>query len=89
MQTHGSGTVREAAPAGGSFARKRSGTEDIMKIGEAQQIYREQVKAYQEQKHVLSERLKQVQERQEARTPRFWSCRSGRLMRNRRSTVTI
>ncbi len=65
MQTHGSGTVREAAPAGGSFARKRSGTEDIMKIGEAQQIYREQVKAYQEQKHVLSERLKQVQERQE------------------------
>lgn len=36
-----------------------------MKIGEAQQIYREQVRAYQEQKRMLSERLKQVQERRE------------------------
>ncbi len=36
-----------------------------MKIGEAQQIYREQVRAYQEQKRTLSERLKQVKERQE------------------------
>ena len=37
-----------------------------MKIGEAQQIYREQVKAYQEQKSALSKRLKDVQSRMEA-----------------------
>ena len=36
-----------------------------MKIGEAQQIYREQVKAYKEQKSVLSKRLKDVQSRME------------------------
>lgn len=36
-----------------------------MKIGEAQQIYREQVKAYQEQKSALSKRLKTVQSRME------------------------
>ena len=36
-----------------------------MKIGEAQQIYREQVKAYQEQKSALSKRLKDVQSRME------------------------
>ena len=36
-----------------------------MKIGEAQQIYREQVKAYQEQKSALSKQLKTVQSRME------------------------
>ena len=36
-----------------------------MKIGEAQQIYREQVKAYQEQKSALSKQLKAVQSRME------------------------
>lgn len=34
-----------------------------MKIGEAQQIYREQVKAYREQKAVLSKQLQDVQSR--------------------------
>ena len=37
-----------------------------MKIGEAQQIYREQVKAYQEQKSALSKRIKTVQSRMES-----------------------
>ena len=36
-----------------------------MKIGEAQQIYREQIKAYQEQKSALSKQLKTVQSRME------------------------
>ena len=37
-----------------------------MKIGEAQQLYREQVKAYQEQKSALSKRLKTMQSRMES-----------------------
>ena len=37
-----------------------------MRIGEAQQIYREQVKAYQEQKSALSKQLKTVQSRMES-----------------------
>ena len=37
-----------------------------MKIGEAQQIYREQVKAYHEQKSALSKQLKTVQSRMES-----------------------
>ena len=37
-----------------------------MKIGEAQQIYREQVKAYQQQKAALSKQLKTVQSRMES-----------------------
>lgn len=37
-----------------------------MKIGEAQQIYREQVKAYQEQKSAVSKQLKTLRSRMEA-----------------------
>lgn len=37
-----------------------------MKIGEAQQIYREQVKAYQEQKVVVSRQLQEARQRMEA-----------------------
>ena len=37
-----------------------------MKIGEAQQIYRQQVKAYQQQKSALSKQLKTVQSRMES-----------------------
>lgn len=37
-----------------------------MQIGEAQQIYREQVKAYQQQKSALSKQLKTVQSRMES-----------------------
>ena len=54
----------ENRACGRVLTHKRPGTEDVMKIGEAQQIYREQIRAYQEQKHTLAERLKQVQERQ-------------------------
>ena len=34
-----------------------------MKIGEAQQLYREQVKAYQEQKSLLSKQMQDIKSR--------------------------
>lgn len=43
--------------------KKRSGMEDDMKIGEAQKIYREQVREYREQKTALSRQLQDIRAR--------------------------